>query len=223
MWEEETIRNIKCLLYDQDSSGVLLLQPLGAQARDSLGEELRQIGSAATRPFRFCGCAVEDWNRDLSPWEAPPAFGGDPFGGRAEETLRFVLEALLPAVGGQDRRVILGGYSLAGLFSLWAAAQTDAFDAVAAASPSVWFPGWGTYQAAHPPRAKAVYLSLGRHEERTRNRVMAPVGDNIRALYDCLRRGPACTACALEWHDGGHFHDPVGRTARAFAWALEHV
>ncbi len=223
MWEERTIGNIKCCLYDADSSGALLLQPLGAHELGFLGEELRQIGAAARQPFRFCGFSVEDWNRDLSPWEAPPAFGDEPFGGRAEGMLRFVREALLPAVGGQDRRVILGGYSLAGLFSLWAATQTDAFEGVAAASPSVWFPGWGAYQAAHPVRARTVYLSLGRHEERTRNRVMAPVGDNIRALYDALRRDPACAASTLEWNDGGHFNDPVGRTARAFAWALEHV
>jgi len=223
MWKETTIRNIKCFLYDSDSSGALLLQPLGAEEIGSIGEELRQIGAAAAQPFSFCGFAVENWNRDLSPWEAPPAFGDEPFGGRAEETLRFALDALLPALGGQARPVILGGYSLAGLFSLWAAAETGAFDGVAAASPSVWFPGWGGYQAAHPIRAKAVYLSLGRHEERTRNRVMAPVGDNIRALFDALQRDPACAACTLEWNEGGHFSDPVGRTARAFAWALGHV
>lgn len=39
----------------------------------------------------------------------------------------------------------LGGYSLAGLFSLWAAYQTNLFAGIAAASPSVWFPGFLDY------------------------------------------------------------------------------
>lgn len=34
----------------------------------------------------------------------------------------------------KDRTYIIGGYSLAGLFALWAAYQTDVFCAVAAAS-----------------------------------------------------------------------------------------
>ena len=45
---------------------------------------------------------------------------------------------------------IIGGYSLGGLFALWAARNTDAFTAVAAASPSLWINGWGEYAAAHP-------------------------------------------------------------------------
>ena len=56
---------------------------------------------------------MEDWNRELSPWEAPPVFGKVPFGGGAEDTLRFV-ERLLPVLRarlapGGDVPVCLGG------------------------------------------------------------------------------------------------------------------
>ena len=113
----------------------------------------------------------------------------------------------------------MGGYSLAGLFALWAATQTDALYGVAAASPSVWFPGWSEYEATHPIQAKRVYLSLGDREEHTKNQTMAAVGDNIRALHSALiQRGKACT---LEWNAGGHFKDADLRTARAFAWVME--
>ena len=112
-----------------------------------------------------------------------------------------------------------GGYSLAGLFALWAATQTNALYGVAAASPSVWFPGWPEYEAAHPIQAQRVYLSLGDREEHTKNQTMASVGDNIRALHTALtRRG---TDSALEWNAGGHFKDIDLRTARAFAWVME--
>ena len=113
----------------------------------------------------------------------------------------------------------MGGYSLAGLFALWAATQNDALYGVAAASPSVWFPGWPEYEAAHPIQAQCVYLSLGNREEHTKNQPMAAVGDNIRALHSTLtRRG---TDSALEWNAGGHFKDVDLRTARAFAWVME--
>ena len=119
----------------------------------------------------------------------------------------------------EDCKVILGGYSLAGLFALWAATQTNALYGVAAASPSVWFPGWPEYEAAHPIQAQRVYLSLGDREEHTRNQTMAAVGDNIRALHTALtRRG---TACTLEWNEGGHFKDTDLRTARALVWTME--
>lgn len=119
----------------------------------------------------------------------------------------------------EDGKAILGGYSLAGLFALWAETQTDALYGVAAASPSVWFPGWSEYEAAHPIQAQRVYLSLGDREEHTKNQTMASVGDNIRALHTALtRRG---TACTLEWNEGGHFKDTDLRTARALVWTME--
>ena len=35
-------------------------------------------------PFFLAGYGVSDWNRDLSPWPAPPVFGSEGFGGGAE-------------------------------------------------------------------------------------------------------------------------------------------
>jgi len=220
MLNRKTIGKLDCCFSKEASSEVLLLQPVGPQELGTLEEEVPRIREAAQAPFDFCAFAVSDWNTALSPWAAPAAFGDEPFAGGAEETLRRLTEAL-PALAAQ-RRVILGGYSLAGLFSLWAASRTDAFRAVAAASPSVWFPGWAAYAEAHPIRAEAVYLSLGDREERTRNPVMAAVGPNVRALDACLEASPFCRAHTLEWNRGGHFSDPLGRTVRAFCWALAH-
>ena len=98
---------------------------------------------------------------------------------------------LIPEVGSRlsidaCAPVILGGYSLAALFALWAGYTSDRFDAVAAASPSVWFPGWLDFIGERTPAAESIYLSLGLKEEKTRNRVMATVGDNIRRQYELL-------------------------------------
>ena len=116
-------------------------------------------------------------------------------------------------------KIILGGYSLAGLFALWASTQTKLFYGVAAASPSVWFPGWMEFEQQHPMQEQHVYLSLGDKEEHTKNAVMAAVGDNIRTLHSRLiERG---ADCALEWNSGGHFKNADLRTAKAFRWAME--
>ncbi|MBR2577970.1 MAG: hypothetical protein IKE38_03465, partial [Erysipelotrichaceae bacterium] len=86
----------------------------------------------------FCLMAlmVNDWDSDLSPWEAPPVFGDRAFAGKAKDTLAAVLEEIRD----KDRDYYIGGYSLAGLFALWSVYQSDAFKGAACASPSVWFP-----------------------------------------------------------------------------------
>ena len=192
----------------------LLLQPV--DRRDLAGMEAERCAIAAEAGGDFCLIAlqIEDWNRELSPWEAPAVFGKEGFGGGGAETLARIL-ALCPEDG---RRRFIGGYSLAGLFALWAASRTDRFAGVAAASPSVWFPGFTERLMEEGIRCPRVYLSLGDREERTRNPVMASVGDRIRELAAWL---PSQNVdCTLQWNPGNHFRDPELRTAKAFAWLL---
>ena len=115
---------------------------------------------------------------------------------------------------------ILGGYSLAAFFSLWAAYQTDRFCGITAASPSVWFPGWDSYICEHEVRAPIVYLSLGNKEAKTRNKTMAAVADRIQQMYDRLKEDKGCASYTLEWNQGNHFKEPDVRTAKGFAWVL---
>lgn len=215
-----------CRVYGAAPAEYLLLQMTGEQETQGLDEEVLEIERNASRPFLFASIPVKRWNEELSPWEAPAVWGKDDFGGKAADTLRFLTEQVIPALKQQyvlpeNIRIILGGYSMAGLFALWAATQTDLFSGVAAASPSVWFPGWMEFEQQHPIRAKRVYLSLGDREERTKNLTMAAVGENIRALHQRLtERGKECT---LAWNPGGHFKDADRRTARAFGWAMEEA
>lgn len=116
------------------------------------------------------------------------------------------------------KRIFIGGYSLAGLFALWAGYQTDCFDGIAAASPSIWFPSFLEYMRENKIQTDAVYLSLGDREERTRNQVMAQVGNAIRTGFRLLK--DSGTDCFLEWNEGNHFKEPDLRTAKAFAWLM---
>ena len=217
------IGNRPCRIYSEAHAEYLLLQMTGEHELQSIDNEVVAIAQSGQN-FLFAAIPVESWNDALSPWEAPAVWGTQGFGGNAAETLSFLTEQVIPTLKQQyplpeNVKIILGGYSLAGLFALWAATQNDALYGVAAASPSVWFPGWPEYEAAHPIQTQRVYLSLGDREEHTKNQTMAAVGDNIRALHTALtRRGADCT---LEWNAGGHFKDADLRTARAFAWTME--
>ena len=215
---------IAVTLYAEERPELLFLQPVDAHDAALLDREAAALGELP-RSYALAAFQVPDWNRDLSPWEAPPVFGKIPFGGKAEETLAFLTDRLLPPLRErlalrEKAELCLGGYSLAGLFSLWAATRTDLFSAVAAASPSVWFPGWLADVKAHPIQAPVVYLSLGDREERTKNPLMATVGERIRELYALLQPDHRVM---LEWNAGNHFQDPELRTARAFSWAAEEM
>ena len=120
----------------------------------------------------------------------------------------------------REVEIYIGGYSLAAFFALWAAYQTDLFNGVATASPSVWFPGWIEYAEKNTVKTEKVYLSLGDKEEKTRNPVMRTVGNNIRRQHELLQSDPACKDCILEMNQGNHFKEPDIRTAKGFAWLL---
>ena len=213
-----------CRIYGADCAEYLLLQMTDEHELQRMDNEVAAIAQGAAHPFLFAAVPVESWNDALSPWEAPAVWGKQGFGGKAGNTLRFLTEQVIPSLKQQlnlpeNVKIILGGYSLAGLFALWASTQTKLFYGVAAASPSVWFPGWMEFEQRHPMQAQHIYLSLGDKEEHTKNAVMAAVGDNIRTLHSRLiERG---ADCALEWNSGGHFKNADLRTAKAFRWAME--
>ena len=214
-----------CRIYGEAHAEYLLLQMTGEHELQSMESEVTAIAQSAHH-FLFAAIPVESWNDALSPWKSPAVWGKQGFGGKAGDTLRFLTERGIPTLKQQfhlpeNIKIILGGYSLAGLFALWASTQTDLFYGIAAASPSVWFPGWMEFEQQHPIQAQCIYLSLGDREERTRNAAMAAVGDNIRALHrELAGRGKDCT---LEWNNGGHFKDADLRTARAFRWVMEDI
>ena len=217
------IGNRPCRIYGEAHAEYLLLQMTGDHELQSIDHEVAAIAQSG-RNFLFAAIPVENWNDALSPWEAPAVWGKQGFGSKAGDTLRFLTEQVVPTLKQQfnlpeNVRIILGGYSLAGLFALWASTQTALFSGVAAASPSVWFPGWMEFEQQHPIQAQRIYLSLGDKEERTKNAVMAVVGDNIRALHS--RLAERSTDCTLEWNSGGHFKDADLRTAKAFQWVME--
>ena len=201
--------------YGDPRSEIVLIQPVDDHDLEGIEREFAEIRSRSNMSFCLTAVKVDNWNNDLSPWEAPAVFGKENFGGGASKTL----EELLRLCADKSKTYYIGGYSLAGLFALWAAYQTDVFSGAAAASPSMWFPDFDVYMEQNVIRTGTVYLSLGDREEKAKNPVMATVGGRIRKAHELLKKNNVNSI--LEWNDGNHFKDPDIRTAKAFAWVMD--
>ena len=208
---------MELFIYGDPAAKTVLVQPVDEADLALIEDEVDAIAARSKKPFCLHAFSVDSWNGDLSPWRVPFVFGSEPFLGGAADTLA----ELLPHCSDPTKTYLIGGYSLAALFALWSAYQTDVFRGVAAASPSVWYPNFVEYMTARPILADAVYLSLGDKEENARNAVLSTVGNRIRDAHaQLLSQGVSCT---LEWNEGNHFRDSDLRTAKAFAWLLDKI
>ena len=149
------------------------------------------------------------------------------FSGGGRKTLDWLLNDCIPycekeyALTGER---ILCGYSLAGLFSLWAFYESQAFGGVISCSGSLWFGEWISYAERHiAPQNSSVYLSLGNREEKARDHVMATVGDCTRRQYELVCGDKNVPRHILEWNDGGHFNEPEKRIAKGIKWITGEV
>jgi len=213
----------KVLLYQTGPAPqVLLIQTLGMQEHGSIDGEVQLINEVERAPFVMAAFAIADWEVELTPWHDPKVSRRKDVGEHANETLQYVVDMLIPSLKKEygELPVILGGYSLGGLFARWAASERDVFAAVACCSPSVWIAGWRDYSASHPIYARNVYLSLGEREEFSKNKAIAQVGNNIRWEYEQLQQTLGPDHCTLEWNPGNHFMDGALRTAKGFAWCI---
>ena len=218
--KQVNISDRRCFLYHDNGATHLLIQPVDEHDLEVLDQEVEMIKALSNKNFSLVAFMIKDWSQELTPWPAPPVFGKIPFGSGAEDTLKFITNQLLPEVQEAPSHILLGGYSLAGLFALWAGYQSDKFNGVVAASPSVWYPKWIEYASSNTPHTKAVYLSLGDKEEKTKNPVMSQVGNAIRRQHEVLTEQGIKTI--LEWNTGNHFVDSGKRTAKGFAWVMNN-
>lgn len=213
---------------------LIVLHAYGSSS-SGMAERLRKAGAP--------DCAVVEifalsWSRDMSPWEVPTLSAKAlPEEGRADEWLALLLSRVIPEAERRIRAAFaeeaakaealpppawrgIGGYSLAGLFALYALYRTDAFSRAACASPSLWLPGFMDFVRSHAPcrLPEAVYFSIGSKEAKTRNPLMQTVEAAVKEAAERFRGQSVPTAFKL--NPGGHFNDPIGRTAAGIEWIL---
>ena len=142
--------------------------------------------------FTLVAIQIDDWNRDLSPWRSDEVDGS--FAGEAGRTLDYIEQQVIPQLDIQsqaNRPLYIMGYSLAGLFALWAMYQTDIFAGC------------------------VTYISLGGKESRTSDRLMATVADRTKEICELLKKD---NDVIYEINPGGHFADSGKRLAKAVKW-----
>lgn len=181
---------------------------------------------------------VDLWEENFSPWCAPRVFAKGPnFGDGAQKTLDTLIDQVIPWTESDLTEPpayrVLVGYSLAGLFSLWAgvsqpgAPHVDAsvatFQRIGAVSGSFWFPGLLDY-VDQQLRGGVVglthaYLSLGDREARTPNPQIMHVRENAELLASRLES--AGITSMFELNRGNHFQNVEGRIQKALDWLVK--
>ena len=138
--------------------------------------------------------------------------------------MRLLTEEIIPTaekeIAGVPSWREIAGYSLAGLFALYAIYRTDLFSRVGSMSGSLWFPGMKDYIFSHKPKRQPdhMYFSLGDKESKTRNPVLRSVRQNteeIQAFYQSKR-----TDTVFELNPGNHYNHAAERTAAGIVWLL---
>ena len=120
----------------------LVLLLAGGEDSDAVWEKTRRL---TKRDFCLAALPVTDWENELSPWKAEKVFrGGRDFGGGADGTIQELEHVVVPelkrALECPEMPCIVAGYSLAGLFAIYALYRTTAFAGAVSASGSLWFP-----------------------------------------------------------------------------------
>lgn len=176
--------------------------------------------------FTLVAISGLDWHHDMTPWEMPPvAKGASPCTGGADEYLRLLTKEFLPEVEKSVPGPVgwrgLAGYSLAGLFAIYSAYQTQIFSRIASISGSLWFPGFKEYVLSQEMegRPERLYLSLGDRECRTGNPYLRTVQENTEEIAGYYARKGIDTLYCL--NPGNHFKNAARRTAAGIAWLLE--
>lgn len=249
------IANWKCYIcYNLDfrKSSIVYLG-MNKNSEKFVREISKEVLKLTKKSFMLVAYEVEDWDAYFSPWYTEMENNKRIFLGNGNQTLHWLLEQCIPYVeeiyikqivkkdniaNNHDKikknNRYLVGYSLAGLFSLWAFYECKQFEGVASCSSSLWYPGWKEY-IMHKDfiNGGKVYFSLGKKEEKTRNSMMAQIGEVTRfqynkiasSIYERQRVNESLNRKSniqtiLEWHEGGHFHQVEQRIAKGIAWLL---
>ena len=190
------------------------------------GQKVYEASQAAgCPPFTLVAISDLDWNHDMVPWDSPPAFkNAEPCTGGADDYLRLLIDEIIPTaekeIDGVPRWRGVAGYSLAGLFSLYAIYRTDLFSRVGSMSGSLWFPGMKEYILSHEPKRRPdhIYFSLGDKESKTRNPILRNVRQNTEEIQASYQGKGIDTVFQL--NPGNHYDHAAERTAAGMVWLL---
>ncbi|MBR5502529.1 MAG: alpha/beta hydrolase [Oscillospiraceae bacterium] len=166
-----------------------------------------------------------DWFADLTPWHAKNVFKGAPdFAGNGPALLRYIKEECIPyaeALLGAPKTRGIFGYSLAGLFSVYALYETDLFSHIGCVSGSMWYDGFVDWIKQRRPGRETgrVHFSIGDKEPLTKNARMAICDSCMKQAAELLQtQGFETYFC---YNEGDHMDEMPQRCAKAVRWLTE--
>lgn len=190
-------------------------------------------GSPVVKAFEEIGCPDLNllcvgnlkWNHDMTPWYCPPlSADDDPCTGGADDYLKLLISDILPKakelVRGVPSHIGIAGYSLGGLFALYACYNCDVFDRAASVSGSLWFPDFKDYVFNNSMKKipDKVYLSLGDAEAKTKHPALKAVRNSTEEIVGHYKSlGLDVT---WELNPGNHFKNAALRSAKGITAIL---
>ena len=182
----------------------------------------RKLGAP---PFVLAAVSRVNWSDDMTPWPTEAVAKWESrCGGMADLYLSKLENEIVPAVCDAlpfpPSGLYLAGYSLGGLFAIYALWNTPLFTRAASASGSLWYPDIAEYCCSREPagRPDRVYLSLGSKETKGRGRT-ASLRSNTEAVAARLRSLGADVT--FEENPGGHTHEADRRMAKGIIALLK--
>lgn len=185
---------------------------------------LSQCKALGCKPFHLVSISNLRWDEELSPWPHEPVVSKDDnFTGEADNYVRFMTERIIPyseSKAENPSRRIIAGYSMGGLFALYAPYITDVFSAAASASGSVWYPQFEKYVKTHSflKAPDKIYLSLGDTESKTKNPFLCRTEHCMNELLSVYRQKGI--QAVFELNPGNHYKDAELRLAKGITWTL---
>lgn len=221
-------RNV-CIHFNKTNSNKLPVVILNTYENE--GEDVfSKCNLTSSQEYILVSISNLDWNNDMSPWFAKRINKNDAdFLGEADQYLHILSNKIIPQVEEyiKDKLNILvqyyaiAGYSLAGLFAVYAGYKTDLFSKIASASGSFWFPNFSKFAKENDISSNIdkIYLSLGNKESKVNNQVLAKVEENTIELEKIYKSKGIDTI--YEVNPGNHFTDAPLRMAKGIKWILE--
>lgn len=191
---------------------------------DDGGEVYAKVQKDGCPAFTLVTVSGLNWEAELSPWAADNLFKySEMFTGGADAYLQFLTQQALPQAEAGLNGILwrgLAGYSLAGLFTVYALYKTDLFSRAASMSGSLWYPGFKDFALQNTlcKTPQYLYLSLGDKEARAHNQYLKTVQqctEELAAHYRSL----GINTC-YELNPGGHYRDIISRSGAGIKWLL---
>lgn len=167
-----------------------------------------------------------NWQKDMCPWDSPALIKNEKdFIGGADEYLFLLEKEIIPRaveiLGEEPTYYALAGYSLAGLFALYAGYRSSLFSRIASVSGSLWYPDFVSFAKEKKMLSKAerIYFSLGTEEAKTKHAVLSTIERKTRELVEHYQSSGYCVN--FEQNPGNHFCEVEQRIEKGIRWIME--